>query len=95
MKRTQTPLGGWGAGSKEPTQKKIFFYCYWLKYQQDEISETSWSLYGMKPRSYYSAKFLNFSERGDPWGDLNAPEATFEQKILFFSVTPSKNHQVR
>ena len=44
----------------------------------------------MKPRSYKSAKFLNFSERGDPWGDLNAPEATFEQKLIFFSVTPDK-----
>ena len=47
----------------------------------------------MKPRSYNSAKFLNFSERGDPWGDLNAPEATFEQQLLFFSVTPAKNQQ--
>ena len=47
----------------------------------------------MKPRSYNSAKFLNFSERGDPWEDLNAPEANFEQKILLFSVTHDKNQK--
>ena len=27
---------------------------------------------------------------GDPWGDLNAPEATFEQQI---SVKPAKKNQ--
>ena len=47
----------------------------------------------MKPRSYNFAKFLNFSERGDPWGDLNAPKANFEQNILIFSVTPAKNQK--
>ena len=47
----------------------------------------------MKPRSYNSPKFLNFSERGDPWGDLNAPEATFEQQLILFSVTPAKIQQ--
>ena len=30
---------------------------------------------------------------GDPWGDLNAPEATFEQKLPLFSVKPDKNQQ--
>ena len=44
----------------------------------------------MKPRSYNFPKILNFSERGDPWGDLNAPEATFEQQLHFFSVKPDK-----
>ena len=76
-------------GSKEPTQKILFYY-YWLKFQQTKISETSWSLYGMTPRSYNFAKFVNSSERGDPWGDLNAPDATLEHNILFFSVTPIK-----
>ena len=57
------------------------------------ISETYWSLYGMKPRSHNSPKILNFSERGDPWGDLNTPKATFEQQLHFFYVTPAKNQQ--
>ena len=57
------------------------------------ISETSWSLYRMKPRSYNLPNFFNFSERGDPWGDLNAHEATFEKHLLFFSVTDAKNQQ--
>ena len=39
------------------------------------------------------SKILNFSERGDPRGDLNAPEADFEQQILLFSITPDKNQK--
>ena len=27
---------------------------------------------------------------GDPWGDLNAPEATSEQQIPLFYVRPDK-----
>ena len=45
----------------------------------------------MKPRSYNFAKFVNSSERKDPWGDLNAPEATFEQNLLFFSLKLAKD----
>ena len=30
---------------------------------------------------------------GDPSGDLNAPETTFKQKLLFFSITPDKNQK--
>ena len=30
---------------------------------------------------------------GDPWEDLNAPEATFEQQLPFISVKPDKNQQ--
>ena len=82
-----------GSGLKRAYSKNILFYYYWLQYQQNEISETSLSLYGMKPRSYNFPKFLNFSERGDPWRYLNAPEATFEQQIPLFSVTPDKNQQ--
>ena len=47
----------------------------------------------MKPRSYNFAKFVNSSERGDPWGDLNAPEATFEQNIISFYATPDKKQK--
>ena len=47
----------------------------------------------MRPRSYNSAKILNFSERGDPWEDLNAPKATFKQQLLLFSITPAKKQK--
>ena len=30
---------------------------------------------------------------GDPWGDLHAPEATFEQQLPLFSVKTAKNQQ--
>ena len=66
VKRTQIPLGGMGSGLERAYSKNIFFYYYWLQYQKTEISETSWSLYGMKPRSYNSPKILNFSEMGTP-----------------------------
>ena len=30
---------------------------------------------------------------GDPWGDLNAPEATSEQQLPLFSVKDDKKQQ--
>ena len=69
MQKSETdtdPPWGDGERARKSLLKKILFYYYWLQYQQTEISETSWSLYGMKPRSYNLPKFLNFSERGDP-----------------------------
>ena len=63
--RTQIPPRGMGSGLERAYSKKIFFYYYWLQYQQTEISKTSWSLYEMKPRSYNFPKILNFSERGE------------------------------
>ena len=42
-------------------------------------------------KSLKSAKIKGFSQMGDPWGDLNAPEATFKQQIPFFSVKHDKN----
>ena len=88
-----SPLGGWGASSKEPTQKRFYFIIIGYNIRKLEILENSWSLYGMKLRSYNFPKFLNFSERGDPLRDLNAPEATFKQKLLLFYVKTSKNNQ--
>ena len=56
MQKSETdadpPPRGMGSGLEIAYSKKILFYCYWLQYQQAEISKTSWSLYGMKPRSY-------------------------------------------
>ena len=80
------PPWGMGSGLGRAYSKKYFPLLLLVT-----ISETSWSFYVMKPSSYNFPKILNFSERGDPWGDLNAPEATFKQKILLFSVTTDKN----
>ena len=35
-------------------------------------------------KSLQGAKIKGFSQMGDPWGDLNTPEATFEQQLPFF-----------
>ena len=87
------PPMGMGSELERAYSKNISFYYYWLQYQKTEISKTSWSFYGMKPRSYNFPKFLNFSERGDHWGDLNAPKDTFEHQLILFSITPAKNQQ--
>ena len=42
-------------------------------------------------KSLQSAKIKGFSQMGDPWGDLNAPEATSEQQLPLFSVKHAKN----
>ena len=44
-------------------------------------------------KSLQSAKIKGFSQMGDPWGDLNAPEATSEHHIPLFSVKHAKNQQ--
>ena len=44
-------------------------------------------------KSLQSAEIKGFGQMGDPWGDLNTPEATSEQQIPLFSVKPAKNQQ--
>ena len=73
-----------GSGLKRAYSQKILFYYYWLQYQKFGISETYWSLYGMKPRSYNFAKFLNFSERGDPWGIWTLPRPLSSRRFFYF-----------
>ena len=61
----------------------LFIICY--RISALKLSETSWSLYRLKPRFYNFAKKLRFfSEKGDPWGDLNAPETTSDKSFLLF-----------
>ena len=60
MQKSETdadPPWGDGEQARKSLQKKILFYYYWLQYHQTKISETSWSLHGMKPRSYNLPKF--------------------------------------
>ena len=60
MQKSETdadPPWGDGGWARKSLLKKDFIYYYWLQYQKTEISETSWSLYGMKPRSYNFPKF--------------------------------------
>ena len=45
----------------------------------------------MKPRAYKVQK-LNISvKEGDPWGDSEGPNVTFEQQLLLFSIIPAKD----
>ena len=47
----------------------------------------------MKPRAYKVQKLKISVKKGDPWGDSEGPKVTLEQKILLFSIIPSKNQQ--
>ena len=82
--RHKSPQGGWGMGSKEPIPKMILLQQ--LQYQRTNKSEISWSLYMLKPSflQFCKNKLRFFSEKGDPWGDLNAPETTSDSSFLFF-----------
>ena len=46
-----SPLGGWGAGSKEPTQT-WFFIIKGYNNQQINWKNVAWFLYRMNPRAY-------------------------------------------
>ena len=82
--RHKSPQGGWGMGSKEPIPKMILLQR--LQYQRTDESELSWSLYRLEPSflQFCKKKLRFFSEKGDPWGDLNAPEITSYSSFLFF-----------
>ena len=71
-------------GSKEPIQRIILLQR--LQYQKTDKSELSWSLYRLKPSflQFCKKELRFFSEKGDPWGDLNAPETTSDSSFLFF-----------
>ena len=71
-------------GSKEPIQRIILLQ--WLQYHRTDKSELSWSLYRLKPSflQFYKKKLRFFSEKGDPWGDLNALETTSDSGFLLF-----------
>ena len=47
----------------------------------------------MKPIPYNVQKLNITVKKGDPWGDSDGPKATFEQKLLLFSVIPDKKQQ--
>ena len=71
-------------GSKEPIQRIILLQ--WLQYQRTDKLELSWSLYRLKPSflQFCKNELRFFSEKGDPWGGLNALETTSDSKFLLF-----------
>ena len=62
-KMARIPLGGWGMGSKEPIRRNFLLSAVTILVN---LSESSWLLYRMKPRSYKFPKIKNYSENGDP-----------------------------
>ena len=74
-------------GSKEPIQ--ILLLLKVVKISENWYNSFL-SLYRVKSKAYKVRKIKGFSQMGDPWGDLNAPEDTSKQKLPLFSVTPDK-----
>ena len=48
----------------------------------------------MKPRAYKVQKLKISVKKGDPWGDLEGPNVSFEQQILLFSLIPDKKSNI-
>ena len=85
----------WGDGEWDRMSLlKKYFLLLWLV-----TISASWNIRNLlvliwdETKILQLSEILNFSERGDPWGDLNAPEATFEQQIILFSIKPDKKQQ--
>ena len=77
----ESPKGGWGMGSKEPIRRKILLSDVTISVK---LSDSSWFLYRMKPRSYKVPKLKITVKTRDPWGDSDGPKVTFEQHLLLF-----------
>ena len=74
MTQTQIPLGGMGNGIKRAYSKLFLLQAVTIS---ANWYDSSWFLYIMKPRVYKVQKLKISVKKGDPWGDLNAPESQF------------------
>ena len=90
MTRTQTPPGGMENGFERAYSKLFLLLVVTIS---ENWYDASWFLYRMKPRAYKVQKLKILVKKGDPWGDSEGPEVTFEQQILLFSVIPDKNQK--
>ena len=68
-------------GSKEPIRRNFLLSPVTIS---ENLYDSSWFLYRMKPRSYKVPKLKIIVKTGDPWGDSNGPKVTFEQQLLLF-----------
>ena len=77
-------------GSKEPIPKMILFINGYsireLIYQKILGLYTGWNHYFTTLENFWV-----FSGKGDPWGDLNAPEATSGHQLPLFSAEKYKS----
>ena len=76
MTWTQIPLGGMGNGLQRAYSKLFLLPVVTIS---AKWYDASWFLYRMKPKAYKVQKLKISVKKGDPWGDLTATEATFEQ----------------
>ena len=90
MTPTQIPPGGMGNGLERAYSKIIFIT---IGYNIRNLILFLFILIYNEIKSLQSAKIKDFNQKGDPWGDLDAPEATFEQQLHLSSVKPDKNQQ--
>ena len=84
MAPTQIPPGGMGNGLERAYSKNDFIY-NWLQNQRTEIIINFLVLIQDETKILQLWKnFEFFGEKGDPWGDLNAPKATSDSSFLYF-----------
>ena len=85
-KRRESPQGGWGMGSKEPIWRNFLLSAVTISVK---LSESSWFLYRMKPRSYKFPKIKITVKRETP-GGFEWPKSHFQTEASPLSVRHSK-----
>ena len=84
MAPTRIPPGGMGNGLERAYSKNDFIY-YWLQNQRTKIIRNFLVLIQAETKILQLWKnFEFFGEKGDPWGDLNAPKSTSDNSFISF-----------
>ena len=87
----RSPLGGWGAGSKEPTQTCFLLLRVTIIHKLIEKMQ----LGSYTERTQGITKYNNndYGRWSDPWGFRKAQKSLLGQHLLLFSDGPAKNQQ--
>ena len=82
-----------GNGLERAYSKNDFIY-YWLQNQRNKIIKNFLVLIQAETKTLQLWKvFWVFSEKGDPWGDLSAPEAASDNSFLSFPSDLQKDSE--
>ena len=91
------PPRGDGEWARKSLIKEWFYYSgYNIKEMINQTFLGPYTGWNHVFLQFYKKKLRFFSEKGDPWGDLNAPETTSDSRfLLFMSDLIKESNQVR
>ena len=87
-KNTESPLRGWGVGSKAPTQTSFF-----ITRLQNLIEKCCLVLIPNEPKGLQSTTIMTTEDGETPGGFRMAQKSLFGQHLLLFSNEPAKKQQ--